>query len=69
MVCIFGVASSSNDINMLDCSLVFDEILDGQARSLVFDEVLDGWAPEVNYIVNGTNYNMEYYLIDSIYPD
>ena len=38
-------------------------------RSPVFDEVLNGRAPEVNYIVNGNNYTMLYYLIDRIYPE
>ena len=46
----------NNDINVLDCSLVFDEVLDGHAL-------------EVNYTANGTNYTMEYYLTDSIYPE
>ena len=41
----FGVVGSNNDINVLD-------------HSPVFNEVLDGRAPEVNYTINGTNYNM-----------
>ncbi|CAM8929538.1 unnamed protein product [Rhodiola kirilowii] len=52
----FGVAGSNNDINVLD-------------RSPVFDEVLQGRAPEVNYTINGHNYNMGYYLTDGIYPE
>ncbi|KAL9676081.1 hypothetical protein QQ045_004294 [Rhodiola kirilowii] len=52
----FGVAGSNNDINVLD-------------RSPVFDDVLEGRAPEVNYTVNGNNYNMGYYLTDGIYPE
>ncbi|CAM8991539.1 unnamed protein product [Rhodiola kirilowii] len=52
----FGVAGSNNDINVLD-------------RSPVFDEVLQGRAPEVNYTINGNNYNMGYYLTDGIYPE
>ncbi|XP_074360690.1 uncharacterized protein LOC141700936 [Apium graveolens] len=36
----FGVAKSNNDINILD-------------RSPLFDEVLEGRAPEVNYTLNG----------------
>ncbi|CAM8919454.1 unnamed protein product [Rhodiola kirilowii] len=52
----FGVAGSNNDINVLD-------------RSPVFDEVLQGRAPEVNYTIDGNNYNMGYYLTDGIYPE
>ncbi|CAM8934568.1 unnamed protein product [Rhodiola kirilowii] len=52
----FPVAGSNNDINVLD-------------RSPVFDEVLQGRAPEVNYTINGNNYNMGYYLTDGIYPE
>ena len=53
---LFGVADSNNNINVLD-------------HSSVFDEVLDGRAPKVNYIVNGTNYTIEYSLIDGIHPE
>ncbi|XP_074337691.1 uncharacterized protein LOC141674890 [Apium graveolens] len=52
----FGVAGSNNDINVLD-------------RSPLFDEVLEGRAPEINYNVNGNNYSMGYYLTDGIYPE
>ncbi|XP_017233595.1 uncharacterized protein LOC108207672 [Daucus carota subsp. sativus] len=52
----FGVAGSNNDINVLD-------------RSPVFDDVLQGRAPEINYTINGNNYNMGYYLTDGIYPE
>ena len=51
----FGIVGLNNDISVLD-------------RSLVFDEVLDGQALEVNYTMNDTNYNMGYYLTDDIYP-
>ena len=50
----FGVAGSNNDINVLD-------------RSPVFDEVLQGRAPEVNYTINGNSYNTGYYLTDEYY--
>ncbi|XP_074336670.1 uncharacterized protein LOC141673837 [Apium graveolens] len=52
----FGVAGSNNDINILDLSPVFDDILQGR-------------APEVNYTINGNNYNKGYYLTDGIYPE
>ncbi|XP_074336136.1 uncharacterized protein LOC141673299 [Apium graveolens] len=51
-----GVSGSNNDINVLD-------------RSLVFDDVLQSPAPEVNFTINGNNYNMRYYLTDGIYPE
>ncbi|XP_010682313.3 uncharacterized protein LOC104897188 [Beta vulgaris subsp. vulgaris] len=51
----FGTPGSCNDINVLQ-------------RSPVFDDVLQGRAPEVNFSVNGTTYNMGYYLTDGIYP-
>ena len=52
----FGVAGSNNDINVLN-------------RSPLFTEVLQGRAPEVHFTVNGTGYNMGYYLADGIYPE
>jgi Plant transposon protein len=45
-----------NDINVLD-------------RSPIFDEVLEGRAPQVNFTVNRNNYNLGYYLTDEIYPN
>ncbi|XP_057739831.1 uncharacterized protein LOC130956911 [Arachis stenosperma] len=52
----FGVSGSNNDINVLD-------------RSPVFDDILNDRAPEVNYTINGNNYTMGYYLADGIYPE
>jgi Plant transposon protein len=52
----FGLPGTLNDINVLD-------------RSLVFDEVLEGRAPQVNFTVNRNNYNLGYYLTDGIYPN
>jgi hypothetical protein len=52
----FGVAGSNNDINVLNQSNVFNDILEGQ-------------TPTVQYIVNSHPYNMGYYLADGIYPE
>ena len=52
----YGVAASSNDINVLN-------------HPPMFDEVLEGRIPEVNYTINGTNYTIGYYLTNGIYPE
>ncbi|XP_019107974.1 uncharacterized protein LOC104906664 [Beta vulgaris subsp. vulgaris] len=52
----FGVARSNNDINVLD-------------RSPVIDELLEGQGPEIQYTINGSTYNIGYYLADGIYPE
>ncbi|XP_013632690.1 PREDICTED: uncharacterized protein LOC106338206, partial [Brassica oleracea var. oleracea] len=44
-----------NDINVLD-------------RSPVFDDIIKGQVPQVNFFVNGREYHMAYYLTDGIYP-
>ena len=44
-----------NDLNILD-------------RSTVFDDIINDVAPEVNFSVNGTDYHYGYYLTDGIYP-
>ncbi|XP_018461127.1 uncharacterized protein LOC108832127 [Raphanus sativus] len=51
----FGLPGTLNDINVLQ-------------RSQVFSDILDGRAPKVNFTVNGHNYRMAYYLTDGIYP-
>ncbi|CAL9019572.1 unnamed protein product [Prunus brigantina] len=51
----FGVAGSNNDINVL-------------ARSPLFNDVVNGVSPYIQYVVNGNEYNMGYYLDDGIYP-
>nr|VDD62124.1 unnamed protein product [Brassica oleracea] len=51
----FGPPGTLNDINILD-------------RSPVFDNVLQGRAPRVHYVVNGHQYHLPYYLTDGIYP-
>ena len=52
----FGLPGSLNDINVLD-------------RSHVFTLLENGHAPPVNYIINGHEYRMGYYLADGIYPN
>ncbi|XP_056850732.1 uncharacterized protein LOC130500053 [Raphanus sativus] len=51
----FGAPGTMNDLNILE-------------RSPVFDDIINGIAPQVNYFVNGREYNMAYYLTDGIYP-
>uniref|UniRef100_A0A0D3CQP1 DDE Tnp4 domain-containing protein n=1 Tax=Brassica oleracea var. oleracea TaxID=109376 RepID=A0A0D3CQP1_BRAOL len=50
-----GPPGTLNDINVLD-------------RSPVFDDIINGQAPKVNFSVNGNSYSMAYYLTDGIYP-
>uniref|UniRef100_A0A0D3DK18 Myb-like domain-containing protein n=1 Tax=Brassica oleracea var. oleracea TaxID=109376 RepID=A0A0D3DK18_BRAOL len=50
----FGPPGTLNDINVLD-------------RSPVFDDIINGQAPQVTYSVNGREYRMAYYLTDGIY--
>ncbi|XP_057432361.1 uncharacterized protein LOC130725125 [Lotus japonicus] len=52
---VYAVFGSNNDINVLN-------------QSPVFNEVLSGNALMVNFSVNETMYNMGYYLADGIYP-
>lgn len=51
----FGLPGSLNDINVLDCSHLFDNLS-------------QGLAPPVKFNVNGTNYQTGSYLADGIYP-
>uniref|UniRef100_A0A0D3DNG5 DDE Tnp4 domain-containing protein n=1 Tax=Brassica oleracea var. oleracea TaxID=109376 RepID=A0A0D3DNG5_BRAOL len=44
-----------NDINVLD-------------RSPVFDDIINGQTPQVTYSVNEREYHLAYYLTDGIYP-
>ncbi|XP_033146133.1 putative nuclease HARBI1 [Brassica rapa] len=50
-----GPPGTLNDINVLD-------------RSPVFDDILEGRAPRVKYVVNEHTYKLVYYLTDGIYP-
>ncbi|XP_062209204.1 uncharacterized protein LOC133910985 [Phragmites australis] len=52
----FGTPGSQNDINVLN-------------KSPLFIQAIKGEAPTVQYIVNGTQYDMGYYLADKIYPE
>jgi hypothetical protein len=49
------MSGSCNDINVLH-------------RSPLFDNLAQGIGPEVNYTINGREYNIGYYLVDGIYP-
>ncbi|GJT87164.1 ALP1-like protein isoform X1 [Tanacetum coccineum] len=51
----FGVASANNNINVLDNSPLFDDLLDDK-------------APVAPYVVNGDGFEKRYYLADGIYP-
>uniref|UniRef100_A0A0D3DIX8 DDE Tnp4 domain-containing protein n=1 Tax=Brassica oleracea var. oleracea TaxID=109376 RepID=A0A0D3DIX8_BRAOL len=51
----FGAPGTMNDLNILD-------------RSPVFDDIINGIAPQVNFYVNNHPYNLAYYLTDGIYP-
>jgi len=51
----FGVPGSQNDINVVD-------------QSNLFQNLVEGKAPLVHFIVNNKLYDMGYYLSDGIYP-
>ena len=51
----FGVAGANNNINVLD-------------NSQLFDDMLDDVAPITPYEVNGVGFEKRYYLADGIYP-
>ena len=51
----FGLPGSCNDLNVL-------------SRSPLFYRLINGEALACNYVVNGSEYDMGYYLADGIYP-
>jgi hypothetical protein len=51
----FEITYSNNDINVLN-------------HSLLFVDVIRGHTAEVSFTVNGYEYHMGYYLTDGIYP-
>ena len=51
----FGMPGSNNDINVLQ-------------QSDLFDDIIHGNAPACHYQVNGNDYHMGYFLSDGIYP-
>ena len=55
MACVFGPPGTLNDINAFD-------------RSPVFHDIINGQALQMNFSVNGREYNLAYYLTDGIYP-
>ncbi|GKF79159.1 ALP1-like protein, partial [Tanacetum coccineum] len=52
----YGMTGANNDINVLD-------------NSPLFDDLLDDLAPVVSYVVNGVQYRNGYYLAAGIYPE
>jgi len=52
----FGMPRSLNDINVL-------------YRSPIFAALAEGRTAPVNYIINGHEYTIGYYLVDGIYPN
>ena len=51
----FGMPGTNNDINVLE-------------SSHLFSNPAQGIAPPAHYFIQGKEYNMGYYLADSIYP-
>nr|GEY06967.1 hypothetical protein [Tanacetum cinerariifolium] len=56
IILMITVTGANNDINVLD-------------NSPLFDDLLDDLAPAVPYVVNGVEYRNGYYLVDGIYAE
>lgn len=54
--CNFGHPGSMNDLNILDCSTIVEDILKGEL------------LPDFSYTVNGVTRTLGYWLVDGIYP-
>ncbi|KAI3800084.1 hypothetical protein L1987_35392 [Smallanthus sonchifolius] len=52
----FGVAGANNDINVLN-------------QSPIFDDMINGTAPDSSFELRGSHYKRGYYLADGIYPE
>ncbi|XP_076951124.1 uncharacterized protein LOC143624313 [Bidens hawaiensis] len=52
----FGVAGSNNDLNVID-------------QSPIFDDLIDGVEPPQAFFVNGEHFKYGYYLVDGIYSE
>ena len=50
----FGLLGSNNDINVLEWSHIFSELVEEHALA-------------VHYLINGYDYIIRYYLVDGIY--
>jgi hypothetical protein len=55
LTCFFWVIDFNNDINVLN-------------QSSLFVDVIIGHTPKVSFTVNGHEHHMGYYLVDGIYP-
>jgi hypothetical protein len=51
----FGVLELSDDVNVIN-------------QTLLFINMLNGEGPNMNFMVNGYEYNYGYHLLDGIYP-
>ena len=51
----FGMPGTNNDINVLESSHLISDLA-------------QGIAPRAHYVIEGKNYDMSYFLADSIYP-
>ena len=51
----FGIPGSNNDINVIN-------------QSHIFDDVIKGTGAETSFTVSGVEYRRGYYLVDGIYP-